>query len=155
LYSMFGRQNKTVSFFVWLKSRIEQSHSVICLVGELYECRGQEREESALVRESARIQSFLCNGIITTIYNKFTYGDSSLQEPFHSSYVGNQTSKKYEWNRSILLHSSTKHTLRNDVGALGRRESEKPPVHLDSDRGSERADCLSVRMVATRSRRPI
>jgi hypothetical protein len=55
---VFGEQNGITPFFVWLKSRIERSHSVHYLVGELYECGMEEREESARVRESARIRSF-------------------------------------------------------------------------------------------------
>jgi hypothetical protein len=38
---MFSKQNKVVLFFVWLKSRIEWSRSVLCLVEELYECEGK------------------------------------------------------------------------------------------------------------------
>jgi hypothetical protein len=30
--SSFGKQNKVTSFFVWLKSKIKQIRSVICLV---------------------------------------------------------------------------------------------------------------------------
>jgi hypothetical protein len=37
-YSVFGKQNGTAPFFVWLKNRIERSHSVYCLVGEPYDC---------------------------------------------------------------------------------------------------------------------
>jgi hypothetical protein len=42
---VFGKQNRTTLYFVWLKSRIEQSRFVLCLVGEPYECGGEEREE--------------------------------------------------------------------------------------------------------------
>jgi hypothetical protein len=34
-----------------------------------------------------------------------------IQEPLHSYFVENQTSRKLEWSHSILPHSSTKHTL--------------------------------------------
>jgi hypothetical protein len=34
------------TIFVWLKSIIERSRSVLYLVGELYECRGGERSRS-------------------------------------------------------------------------------------------------------------
>jgi hypothetical protein len=34
-YSVFGKQNGTTPFFVWLKSIIERSRSVHCLVGVL------------------------------------------------------------------------------------------------------------------------
>jgi hypothetical protein len=37
-HSVFGKQNGTTLFFVWLKSRIERSRSVYCLVGESYDC---------------------------------------------------------------------------------------------------------------------
>jgi hypothetical protein len=50
-YSMFGKHNRTVSFF-WLKSIIERIHSVLCLLGEPYKCRVKERNESARVREN-------------------------------------------------------------------------------------------------------
>jgi hypothetical protein len=40
-YSAFGKNGAT--FFVWLKSRIERSRSILCLVREPYECRGKER----------------------------------------------------------------------------------------------------------------
>jgi hypothetical protein len=55
---VFGEQNGIAPFFVWLKSRIERSRSVHCLVGESYECGVEEKEESARVRKSARIRSF-------------------------------------------------------------------------------------------------
>jgi hypothetical protein len=48
-HSVFVEQNGTAPFFVWLKSRIERSRSVHCLVGESYECGQEEREESARV----------------------------------------------------------------------------------------------------------
>jgi hypothetical protein len=35
---MFGKQNGTAPFFIWLKSKIEQSRSVYCLVRESYDC---------------------------------------------------------------------------------------------------------------------
>jgi hypothetical protein len=44
---MFGKQNKVILFFVWLKNIIERSRSVLCLVEELYECEGK-RERRAL-----------------------------------------------------------------------------------------------------------
>jgi hypothetical protein len=53
-------------FFVWLKSTI---CFILCLVGEPYEYRGYEREESA------HIQSFLWSESIPTIYGKFSYED--------------------------------------------------------------------------------
>jgi hypothetical protein len=34
-----------------------------------------------------------------------------IQEPLHSYFVGNQTSRKLEWNHSILHRFSNKHTL--------------------------------------------
>jgi hypothetical protein len=37
-HSVFNKQNRTTPFFVWLKSRIERSCSVYCLVGEPYDC---------------------------------------------------------------------------------------------------------------------
>jgi hypothetical protein len=57
-HSVFGEQNGTAPFFVWLKSRIERSRSVHCLVEEPYKCGVEEREESARIRESTRIRSF-------------------------------------------------------------------------------------------------
>jgi hypothetical protein len=45
-YPVFGKKNRAAPFFVCLKSRIERSRSIICLVGELYECRGEERGEA-------------------------------------------------------------------------------------------------------------
>jgi hypothetical protein len=41
-HSVFSKQNEVIPFFVWLKSTIERSRSVLCLVGEPYECRGGE-----------------------------------------------------------------------------------------------------------------
>jgi hypothetical protein len=75
-YSAFAKQNRAALFFVWLNSRIERSRSVLCLVREPYEYRGEEREESARVRESAHIWLFWRSGSIPTIYGKFLYGDS-------------------------------------------------------------------------------
>jgi hypothetical protein len=74
-YSVFGKKNRVVPFFVWLKSRIKRSHSILCLVREPYRCRGEERRESAHVRESARIRSFLWSGNILINYSKFSYID--------------------------------------------------------------------------------
>jgi hypothetical protein len=48
-YFVFGKQNIVTLFFVWLKSKIVRSRSVFCLVGESYEYRGKEREESIRV----------------------------------------------------------------------------------------------------------
>jgi hypothetical protein len=73
-YPAFSKKNRAAPFFVWLKSRIKQSRSILCLVGESYECRGA-RGESARVRESARIRSFLWSESVPTIYGKFSYGD--------------------------------------------------------------------------------
>jgi hypothetical protein len=75
-YSAFGKKNRAAPFFVWLKSRIERSRSILCLVREPYECRGEERRESAHVRETARIRSFLYSGRVATTYSKFSYGDT-------------------------------------------------------------------------------
>jgi hypothetical protein len=36
---------------------------------------------------------------------------TEIQEPLHSYFVENQTSRKLEWSHCILPHSSTKHTL--------------------------------------------
>jgi hypothetical protein len=40
IYYVFGRKNRTISFFVWLKSIIEQSRSIHYLLGESYDCAG-------------------------------------------------------------------------------------------------------------------
>jgi hypothetical protein len=75
-YYPFGKQIEATLFFVSLKSRIEQSRSVLCLVGEPYECREEKREESA------RIRPFWWSRSTPTIYGKFSYGDSrSLSAP--------------------------------------------------------------------------
>jgi hypothetical protein len=74
-YSVFGKKNRVTPFFVWLKSRIERSRSILCLVREPYECREEERRESAHVQESARIRSFLWSGSVPTTYSKFPYED--------------------------------------------------------------------------------
>jgi hypothetical protein len=74
-YSPFGKQNRATLFFVWLKSKIERSRSIFCLVGEPYECRGK-RKESIRVRESAHIRPFWWSGSTPIIYDKFLYGDS-------------------------------------------------------------------------------
>jgi hypothetical protein len=42
-YSVFGKKNRAASFFVWLKSRIERSRSILCLVREPCECRGEKK----------------------------------------------------------------------------------------------------------------
>jgi hypothetical protein len=41
-YSAFVKKNRTTLFF-WLKNRINQSSSILYLVREPYECRGEER----------------------------------------------------------------------------------------------------------------
>jgi hypothetical protein len=58
---------------VWLNSRIDRSRSILYLVRESYECRGKESSESAHVRESACIRSFLWS--VSTTYSKFPYED--------------------------------------------------------------------------------
>jgi hypothetical protein len=108
-YSLFGKQNRATLIFVWLKSRIERSRSVLCLVGERYECRGVNREESARVRESAHIRPFWWSGSTLTIYDKFSYADS--RSYYTTLLLETKHLKKLEWSRSILLHSSTKHSL--------------------------------------------
>jgi hypothetical protein len=105
-YSAFGKQNRVALFFVWLKSRIEWSHFVLCLDGEPYEYRWEKREENARVWESARIRSFFRSKSIPIIYGKFTYGDSMSHsalflletkhpkikmKPLHSAPLLNQT----------------------------------------------------------------
>jgi hypothetical protein len=65
------------SIFIWLKSRIQRSRFVLCLVGESYKCRGEEKKQGAHVRENAHIRSFWWCGSILTIYSKFLYEDSS------------------------------------------------------------------------------
>jgi hypothetical protein len=79
---VFGKQNRTAPFFVWLKSRIEWSRSVHCLVEEPYECGGKERE-------GERSRPLV------------------LVEREHSKYLA-----YIEWSHSISLRFSTKHTLR-------------------------------------------
>lgn len=49
-YSVFGNQNETVLFFVWLKSWIKRGRSVHCLVRELYKVWGENNKKSARVR---------------------------------------------------------------------------------------------------------
>jgi hypothetical protein len=108
-YSAFGKKNRAAPFFVWLKSRIERSHSIICLVREPCECRGEKRRVSAHVRESARIRSFLWSESIPTTYSKFLYGDLGVTlllfcwkpnvqkieiEPLYSPLLLNQTHPK-------------------------------------------------------------
>jgi len=63
-------RTESLYFFIWLKSKIERSRSVLCLVGESYTCRGEK------MKESARIRPFWWRGITSTIYAKFWYGDS-------------------------------------------------------------------------------
>jgi hypothetical protein len=66
-HSVFSKQNEVVPFFVWLKSTIERSRSVLCLVGEPYKCGGEE---------NARVRSFWWSEGIPTIYGIFPYEDS-------------------------------------------------------------------------------
>jgi hypothetical protein len=70
-YSAFGKKNRAAPFFVWLKSRIERSRSILCLVVEPYECRGEERG-STCPNVSARSRSFLSSESVLTIYSKFS-----------------------------------------------------------------------------------
>jgi hypothetical protein len=67
-HSAFGKKNKVFYFFL-LKSRIERSRSILYLVREPYECRGEETSEST------RIRSFLWSESIPATYNKFPYED--------------------------------------------------------------------------------
>jgi hypothetical protein len=41
-YSAFVKKNRMILFF-WLKNRMNHSNSILCLVRESYECRGEER----------------------------------------------------------------------------------------------------------------
>jgi hypothetical protein len=74
-YSAFGKKNRVTLFFVWLKIRIERSRSILCLVREPNECRGTE---SAYVRESTCIRSFLWSGSVLTTYSNFPYEDPGV-----------------------------------------------------------------------------
>jgi hypothetical protein len=107
-YSAFGKKNRVAPFFVWLKSRIERSRSILCLDREPYACRGVERTESAHVRESASIRSFFGARAFQLLIVNF---DMKIREPLHSYFVGNQTSRKLERNHYILTRSSTKRTI--------------------------------------------
>jgi hypothetical protein len=78
--------NRVALFFVWLKSRIEQSCSILCSVGEPYKCRRKERGESAVSEralasgcfyEARAFQLFIVNFYI------------EIQKPLHSYFVGN------------------------------------------------------------------
>jgi hypothetical protein len=73
-YSPFDKQNKPTLFFVLLKSRIERSCSVLCLVREPYKCRGEKREESAHIRESAPSDHFGGAGALQ-LFIVNSYGD--------------------------------------------------------------------------------
>jgi hypothetical protein len=86
--SAFGKQNRVAPFFVWLKSRIEQNRSVLCLVREPYEYRW---EESTRVWESARIRSFSRAGAFQPFMIDFYM---NTQESLRFFFVGNHTSKK-------------------------------------------------------------
>jgi hypothetical protein len=75
---MFGKHNKTTPFFVWLKSRIERSRSVYCLVGEPYDLewrRVRRALASARALTSGRFGGARASQIFT-IYK--------LQEPLRS-----------------------------------------------------------------------
>jgi hypothetical protein len=67
------------------------------------------RRRRVLTSEGALASDhFWWSGSTPTIYGKFSYGDSRS----HSAPILLEIKhpKKLEWSRSILLHSSTKHT---------------------------------------------
>jgi hypothetical protein len=83
---VFGKKNRVALFFVWLKSRIERSRSILCLVRESYKCRGEERE-------SAHIQSFFGARAFQLLIVNF---HMEIHKSLHSYFVENQTSRKLE-----------------------------------------------------------
>jgi hypothetical protein len=121
-YSAFGKQNRAAKFFVWLKSRIERSRSVLCLVGEPYECG---REESACVWESAHIRSFYGVGAFQLFMVNFHMETPEatpllfcwkpnilkiVMEPLHSLPL-NQTHPK--WHTRCSLHQASDQLYRS------------------------------------------
>lgn len=56
-YSQYLRVRLIVES-IRMERRIKRSRFVICLIGEPYECKGEERKESVCVRGSARIWLF-------------------------------------------------------------------------------------------------
>jgi hypothetical protein len=64
-----ARKIISLHFFVWLKIRTERSRSILCLVAELYDCRGEERGRGSSYR------LFLWSERVPIIYSKFSYID--------------------------------------------------------------------------------
>lgn len=58
-YSEFGKQNRVAPFFVWFKSSIKRSRSVLYLVGKPYKFRGEEREERLVFRRALKSSHFV------------------------------------------------------------------------------------------------
>jgi hypothetical protein len=92
-YSSFGKKNRVALFFVWLKSRIEWSHSILCLVGESYECRGRRGQRALTSGRALASIRFYGAGVFQLLMVNF---HMEIQESFHSYFVGNQTSRKLE-----------------------------------------------------------
>jgi hypothetical protein len=98
--SVFGKQNGVALFFVWLKSRIERNRSVLYLVGEPFECEGEEREEALA---SGRFGGAMTSQLFMVYYHMETPGAIALHfrwkpsiqkigmEPLHSPRLLNQT----------------------------------------------------------------
>ena len=73
LYSAFGKKNRATPFFVWLKS----TRVILYLVGESYECRGDERGRS-LASGRALASGRLCAGALQLFMLNFPYGDGGV-----------------------------------------------------------------------------
>jgi hypothetical protein len=58
-YSVFSKQNRVALFFVWLKSRIEQGRSVLCLVLWLEWKRGRRPLASGHFGGAGAFQLFI------------------------------------------------------------------------------------------------
>jgi hypothetical protein len=55
-YSVFDKKNRAAPFFVWLKSIIERSRSILCLVKSRVSIEGR-KEGRALTAERALVSS--------------------------------------------------------------------------------------------------
>jgi hypothetical protein len=99
-YSAFGK-NIVVPFFVWLKSRIERSRSILCLVREPYRCRGEERRESAHVRRALASGRFYGAGVFQLLIVNFY-----MEIMSRSTLILLETKHPENWNGAILFFST-------------------------------------------------
>jgi hypothetical protein len=90
-YSTFGKKNRVIPFFVWLKSKIKRSHSILCLVREPYVCRGGRGRRVLTFGKALASDRFYGAGAFQLLIVNF---HMEIQEPLHSYFIRNQTSKK-------------------------------------------------------------